>query len=332
MHDYRLPRVNTVLENARWAGLLADWEADIARAAESVHADVPLSRLYSLALYLLLHEDYDAKLFRYWPDPDAAMGASAPLVYLLLSLDCVGRVRRLHAEQAVPAHITRCTCTGIGSKAYDYLFFHGRPGTMKWALWWFRHHVKGELYRVGRLEFMLKQLSPEASASTDKELLRALELSPGDYVLDIHIPGGGALTLETVCASLTDGLTFFDSLHPHTHIKGFESVSWIFSPDLEAAYPPGANLLRLRDRVHLFPVQSRQVEGLPFIFGTFSENPNDWPQTTSVQRKLTRHISAGGRFRMSGMLLSRTELPGFCADTPPAGNYSRHECTNSHMP
>lgn len=293
--------IHSILENAFWAGLPEAWESDIAHAARIIHADVPLSRLYSLARYLFLHEDYDAKLFRYWPDPDAAMGRFAPLFYLLLSLDCVGMVRRLHAETAIPEHITRCTCRGIGTKAYDYFFFHGRPGTMKWALWWFRHHIRGELYRVGRLEFMVKQLheslfleddkltchQPESSTSPEAAtkpaqpadgIIIPVDLSPGDYVLDIHIPGGGGLTLERVHDSLSDGLDFFDHLHPDKKIKGFESVSWIFSPDLEAVFPPEANLIRFRDKAHLFPVQSRKVEGLNFIFGTFSEDPADWPE------------------------------------------------------
>ena len=343
----QIPETGSILENARWAAIPEDWNADIVRAAETIRNNEHLSAVYSLAVHLLLDEEerYDGFQFRYWPDPEGTMDADAPLFYLLLSLECVTRVRELHSRTAIPEELTRDTCSGIGTKAYDYFFFHGRPGTAKWALWWFRHHIKGRLYRVGRLEFIHKQLyegvslfrkedetrlvckDPESGEpvclvygsgdirQTEPKVspVHALEdwdrcLGPDDYVLDIHIPGGGGLTPDCINDSLSRALTFFDALYPETDIRGFECVSWIFSPDLEAAFPPGANLILLRNRVYPFPVKSNRVEGLQFIFGTYSENPADWPEKTSVQRRLKQHLVADGTFRISGMVLLRSDV------------------------
>ena len=319
-----------ILENAQWAGLPKDWEADISHAAEIIRSTENLSAVYSLAAHLLINaeERYDAKQFRYWPDPHGALGTAAPLFYLLLSLECLNPLRELHRKKGIPEDITRDTCSGIGAKAHDYFFFHERPGTMKWALWWFQHHLAGRLYRLGRLEFMLKRLyeglgvfrrgeetrlickDPESGklitllSSGDTQHLHGWEtvLGSGDLVLDIHIPGGGGLTPDRIDDSLSRALDFFDRIHPDEPIKGFECISWIFSPDLEAAYSPQSNLIRFRDRVYLFPVEGQKVEGLPFIFGTFSENPDDWPEKTTVQRMLKQHIISGGQFRLSGMV------------------------------
>ena len=324
-----------ILEHARRAGLPEDWDADISHAAEIIRSREELSAVYSLAAHLLIHaeERYDAKQFRHWPDPNSAMGAAAPLFYLLLSLEFIGPVCELHRRTGIPEDISRDTCLGIGSKACDYFFFHERPGTTKWALWWFQHHLAGRLYRLGRLEFMLKELheglsvlrrkgetrltckDPESGAlislpSGNAQQLHGWEtvLGPGDLVLDIHIPGGGGLTRDRIDDSFSRALDFFGRLHPDKPIKGFECISWIFSPDLEAAYSPQSNLISFRDRVYLFPVEGQDLEGLPFIFGTFSENPSDWPEKTTVQRRLKQHIVSGGQFRISGMVYPRVDF------------------------
>ncbi|MGI9256955.1 MAG: acyltransferase domain-containing protein [Salinispira sp.] len=330
-HYHELMNDRILLENALWAGIPEEWFPGIILSAECIRRRPPNfpASFYSLARYLLLREEYDAFRFRYWPDPVSCMGDFAALFYVILSLECVDVLRMRHADAGIPQHITRDTCESIGSKAHDYFFFHNRPGTMKWALWWFRHHVHGRLYRTGRLEFILKKLHKNlflkdqtliCNNPLSPEIVTVLKarggrhsagdhgLGPDSWMLDVHIPGGGGLSMESIRHSFLQGIDFFSRHYPDRYIAGFESVSWIFSPDLEAVYPAGSNLIRFRDKVHTFPVESRDIEGLQFIFGTFSENHADWPEKTSVQRKLKQHIVSGGKFRMAGMVLPRDEL------------------------
>ena len=334
------PNRTLILENAHWANLPAGWNADIIHAADSIQNSENLGLFYHLAVHLLLYEKkrYDARQFRYWPDPDKEMGSAAPIFFLLVSLSCVALVRELHRQTSIPVDITRDTCKSIGVKAHDYFFFHDEPGIIKWAVYWFQHHISGNLYRVGRLEFMLKRLYkglsvyrkngemrlvcedpetgqfvsllPNGQRDHSGEMLRQWDcyMDTNDFILDVHIPGGGGLTLASIRDSFARALIFFDHLYPNLVIKGFECVSWIFSPDLEAAFPPKSNLIRFRDQVYVFPVKSKKTEGLNFIFGTFSRNHSRWPEKTSVQRKLKAHILAGGSFRLSGMVCPREIL------------------------
>ncbi len=334
-----------VRENALWAELPPDWEEDILRASGLILRNASLLKVFSLVSQLLIHErtGYKGAQLKHWPDPEQDMGEDAPLFYLLVTLNCIPFVRELHRRMGIPEDITRDTCAGIGTKCLDYFFFHGKPGVVKWAVYWFKHHLDGELFRVGRLEYMIKKLQkdirvyrnpagktaltmeepgsgkailvrPDGSCTentlpTDSEWTSCL--SGEDYVLDIHIPGGGKLDLAAVKDSMVRAVDFFDRFFPEKKTRGFECISWIFSRDLEAVFKPEANLIRFRDQVYLFPVETEKVDGYYFLFGTFSKNPDDWPEKTSLQRNLKAHILNDGSFRLSGMVYLRDDLERF---------------------
>jgi hypothetical protein len=331
-------------EHALWADLPPEWDGPIQRGAGIVRQNPALGLSFSLVSELLIREGerYGSQSLRYWPDPENEMGEEAPLFFLLVALNCVPVVRTLHRDMGVPEAVTKDTCSAIGRKARDYYFHFDRPGVMKWAMYWFQHYMQGRLFRVGRLEYMIKKVHDRISLYRDyesgrtrlimnspadgkritvfpegafeegvpEEILRDWTplLTEEDLVLDVHIPGGGDLSLDSVRDSFSRAVEFFDAFFPEKRTKGFECVSWIFSRDLEALFEPGANLICLRNQTYLFPVQSEIGNIIPFLCGTFSENPEEWPEKTSVQRRLKAHLKKGGEFRMSGMIYLREDL------------------------
>jgi hypothetical protein len=204
--------------------------------------------------------------------------------------------------------------------------------------------MDGSIFRIGRLEYRIKKLQSGLMVYKNRKTsrIRLIMPAPGsserilvepdghfspfrgeipsdwmpvltdeDYVLDMHIPGGGKLTEEAIRDSMKRGIAFFDTFFPERETKGFECVSWIFSRDLDAVYPRNANLIRFRNQVYLFPVESEKVDGSCFLFGTTSKDPEDWPENTSIQRTLKKHIRQGGAFRLSGMIYLREDLSRF---------------------
>ncbi|MBF9017715.1 MULTISPECIES: acyltransferase domain-containing protein [unclassified Oceanispirochaeta] len=326
------------------AGISKDWIPGLHSAVMMIKNNRKLFTVYRYAVELLLNniEQYDARLFRNWPDPVIQMKDSAPLFYLLLSLETVPIIRAVHLKMGISDRISRDSCTGIGSKAEDYYFLNEHPGMMKKSIYWFQNLIQGRLFRCGRLEFMLKEIEPDLfgyrnpmdnefrillkSPTTEKWISPSVDgkteieadkssfkkwncvLKPGDKVLDMHIPGGGGLTLHLVRDSFQMALDFFEELYPEMEIKGFQCCSWIFSPDLEKIYPEGANLLLLKQAVHLYPVRSMDVEGIGFILGTSSWDTDQCPQKTSIQRNLKRHLLKGGCFRIAAMVLLKEEI------------------------
>ena len=78
-------------------------------------------------------------------------------------------------------------------------------------------------------------------------------LGQGDPVLDMHIPGKGALTLDTLRDVLSQAEAFFDQYYPERPFVAYACDSWLFSPQIEAMLPPESNILRWQHEAYLFP-------------------------------------------------------------------------------
>ena len=335
-------RPSRLLHNARLAALPVEWDESLLGTSRLIRENPALSKLHSLFSQLLIHEreSYEDSLLELWPDPQQTMGNDSSLFYVLVTLSCIPILLERHKKMNIPQDVTQDTCACIGRKCLDYFFFNGKMGVVKWAIYWFRNYLEGTLFCLGRLEYMIKTfdrnstlyrnrygetllmmrkpLSGESflirhdgSPSSKKLPLGASwkeVLKGGDYLLDIHIPGGGKMSMEAIRDSMERALFFFDRHFPEKKTKGFLSISWIFSPDLDAIFDSNSNLIQFRSQVFRFPVETRRVDGHYFLFGTFSKNPADWPENSSVQRRLKKHLMQGGAFRTSGMLYLREDV------------------------
>jgi len=136
-------------------------------------------------------------------------------------------------------------------------------------------------------------------------------LQPGDPVLDMHIPGGGGMTLDKCRESMQEALEFFPRYLPDRPFKGFACGSWILNPELEHIYSPDSNMVLYQRELYLFPMASWPRAGLYFVFGDEDIDPQTAPRDTSLRRALLDHILAGGRLRVSGMFFLTEDFVRF---------------------
>jgi hypothetical protein len=221
--------------------------------------------------------------------------------FLFLSLLAVDKIIEHHSSLSIPMEITKETCSGVGTKSKDFFFFNKRPGTNQRAIYWFRHPMEGRLYKVGRFEFMLKKAS-------DIEKVLKDHIGDDGWVLDMHIPGGGAMSLNASYDSWKRGIEFFDRYFPDKKVKAVICISWIFSPDLKEFLPAESNLIKLLNEVEIFPVNWSEMEGFSFIMGTASKDIDSWPENTSLQRAYKKHIQSGGKVRTGAMYIKRNKI------------------------
>jgi len=127
-------------------------------------------------------------------------------------------------------------------------------------------------------------------------------LAPGDVFLDMHIPSGGNMSLETCADSFQRAFKFFREHFRDGHKEVISCRSWIFNTQLEESMPD-SNLARLMRELYLFPSFSMGRDGFFFVFCREYENLADAPRDTSLQRFMVDTLASGGKLRSGGMFL-----------------------------
>jgi hypothetical protein len=335
--------------------------------ARRIRADVDLCRITSAVHHLVYEtrEDFTAAIT--WAD--AVFGAEADVLHALLVLDSMRLVREKQQARGVPGEIARAinqrhAVAWLKHAAATY----GHVGLGEWMPGWMRTVGSGQLYRLGRLEFILQAwdypFRVYANSSTNEVIMLAeagqrvtpdgylvgqttwtsslsdnddavigtpilprghalpqsvhlprsewhLVLGQGDTVLDMHVPGEGALTLDALRDALIQAEEFFDQYHPERPFVAYSCDSWLFDPQIEAMLPPESNILRWQREGYLFPGDGGTDSFLVFTFGSGTIDLATAPQDTRLRRAVIAHLAGGGDLRTGGYLLLRPDLGRF---------------------
>lgn len=152
-------------------------------------------------------DDYPGETVHDWPSLDTALGEDGGLLYLAVLLSGLPMMQRVHGEHGVPAEVTRDTILDLklwldGRKEEDPESQWGLEG---FNIWWLRHHFRGDLYRLGRLQFQFGRLGKEIRVfrHRDSGVVAALSEDGIRYRAD----GGRAVEEEEGCwvARLEEG-------------------------------------------------------------------------------------------------------------------------------
>jgi hypothetical protein len=148
----------TISASRELGGLPVTADHELYAAVDRITASPPLAHLAWHCIRLLFeYPEYDSARIGSWPCLDAALGELGGAFYLLVALDAVPRIRAVHQRLGIPDLISRDTCRHYIEPVRMYGEHHnGYTGVTPGALYWWRNHVRGDLYRIGRLEYMLK--------------------------------------------------------------------------------------------------------------------------------------------------------------------------------
>lgn len=138
-----------------------------------------------------------------------------------------------------------------------------------------------------------------------------LALKAGDPVLDLHVPGEGALTIEALRDALAQAEPFFDHYHPDQRFVAYLCDSWLFSSQLEAMLGPESNIVRWQREGYLLPGEGGQEYFLEFTFGTREIDLVTAPRDTHLRRAVITHLEQGGSLRCGEYLLLRRDIGRF---------------------
>lgn len=134
-----------------------------------------------------------------------------------------------------------------------------------------------------------------------------------DLVVDVHIPGGGNMTLERAEASFREAVEFFRRYF-RREVRAFVCNSWILNPDWQTELPD-SNLAKFQRELYLYPGGVDPACGIFFIFGRMDDDRSRCPADNSVRRAFHRVWDAGRELRPGGMVILGADLDRFGSGT-----------------
>jgi hypothetical protein len=165
-----------ICESRTWSGLQDDEEPLLLETAKTI-VEHPALRCLAWHCYQLLfvHTEYGSTSS--WPSLEKTLGSATGTFYLLIALAMIPQVRELHQSMGVETAVTQTTCLQISSLANNYKKQTGHLGISLRQIYWLRHYTAGRLFRLGRLEYMLRPFSGAVHAYQHNKTDRVIALA-----------------------------------------------------------------------------------------------------------------------------------------------------------
>lgn len=154
-----------------------------------------------------------------------------------------------------------------------------RALTGEWGFdrgWWAWRMACLRLFRIGALEYEL--LSGEKRA------------------LSLHIPSDASLDLKACRSSHEAARTFFAAYFPAYARAPVVCSSWLLHPALKELLGEESNIVRFQSLFDIVRVDDCDLSYRAFVFRRTDGDIADYPEKTTLQRRLKRYLLAGGRF------------------------------------
>jgi len=230
------------------------------------------------------NEDQLRELF--FSDPEAFQDYAAgedDLVLLRLYLEWMSDTKAKYEALNIPAKYFRDSMRDIPIWCDDYLQKHQSPGFKEWA--WVGRSLRMEVIRIGRLQFEPSQLLEAVS-------LDDCVFPVGTPVLEVHIPAGEPLDIADVQASFALAPLFFKTYFGAEYSL-FHCHSWLLSPSLKELLPEQSRIIHFQNLFTIYHSDNEERQAEDRIFGFLSDDPNAYPESTSLQKAFKQYMLSG---------------------------------------
>jgi hypothetical protein len=225
----------------------------------------------------------------WWDDPPADADPVERWLALWAFVAAIPHALAVDAGRGVDEDVTWATLANIGVTADAYVSAHGRLGFD--GAFWLCQHVRGRIYRLGRLQFNLETVGPDVAAGAG--------VAEGDPALGVHIPPGSPLTPDACDDSFARALPFFTRHVPGGPWAIATCGSWLLDPQLVGMVGEDSNIVRFQRRFTPAPGASwpGDQDVLRFVFGNPHADPAALQPATRLERAVVAHLAAGRHFR-----------------------------------
>lgn len=194
---------------------------------------------------------------------------------LCCMLRCALNAKAEYDRSGIPEEIYIDTMAAFSRFVREHMDSFGCYGFNRF--FWTTRQVSCKLFRIGQLEYELTTLD-------------------GAPVVSLHIPTDVDLRPEILRPSVQEGLAQLYRIFPEYAPKAVYCHSWLLSPQLKEFLPEDSNILRFQE---MFDIDPEEIPGTDVLLWVF-KNPKlpkeDYPENTSLQRKLKQFFLSGGQF------------------------------------
>lgn len=271
--------------------------------------------------------------------------AAARELYLLLALMQVPAAEARLAARGVGPDIVRATLGDLALWAHHFRAQTGTAGITLEILEWAQRYLRGELFRMGPLQFDLRPFAAPLRVFRHRATRRLsavtvdgwpidlaagkrggrerpahdpaewdVALEPGSPMLEMWIPGAASMvTLREVAGSMREAYSLFARLSPATMPVGVHGESWRLDPQVLAFLPPAPGVHDLQRACCLYPSSLPEDKTIRRLFGPdvtradLESMPRD--RMTDLQRKIAGFLDdPAATLRARGGFVLREEL------------------------
>lgn len=104
---------------------------------------------------------------------------------------------------------------------------------------WLAHHLSGELFKLGRLQFAFGKALCDAPSRSFRK---------GDPIIEVHIDNSSPLQPSECEESFRAAAAFFRTYFPEYRYRAFTCHSWLLGSSMTELLPEKSNILRFRER------------------------------------------------------------------------------------
>ncbi len=157
--------------------------------------------------------------------------------------------------------------------------------------WWTTRQVGARLFRVGELEYELRE-------------------QDGRRWIALHIPSDTRLTPDRLNDSVSRARLFLKEYFPEWADLPMQCHSWLMSPKLQELLPEGSNILRFQRAFDITSVEPDSNGAVGWVFSLTGEQQKTMrveslPEDTTLRRNVKALLLKGGAVGAAGGVLAR---------------------------
>ena len=247
-------------------GLPPEMADKLRRAAEDVDLPALEPELAGLLESAGAEGAYTELIRKFGDDPDGVK-------MLLCQLESARRDRERYAAAGLSEDIYIATMRCFSRFIHET---ERRTGCLAFDRgWWTWRQTSMRLFRVGALEYELRELR-------------------GERVISLHIPSDADLSSKAVDSSLNRAKTLLSG--PFGGWGRVTCNSWLLSPALTPLLSEKSNIRAFQRRFEITEWDGNAADFMGWIFEVPENTPlSDLPTGTSLQRAVREHLSSGGK-------------------------------------